>query len=342
MRKGLKRFILIIISILLFVSYLVAAFIFDLPLLVGWEVSYSSPIWSQDGSRIYYIKNIFYWKVTFSSMLGGAIGGSGEYTTKIKSYIMSMRPNGWEKKVIAKFISKTGTDVGIVYEVEKLWLIPNGKEEIVFFLHDHGRNQYDGYIYKINRDGTNLVKLLELGKVIEVPKLFISPDGTKIAYTKERRGGIGGAEDIIGSVFSSWLMDVDGQNNYMICGEESEVEGWTTNGYLIIGAYADSTGNSKLRRYSSKAKNVVYPDDVLDRTLIYDLTSKKFIKNLPNYFSNKETQKELKNSGFVKYDTSISPDGKKQLFYNDHINTISIKDTDGKNEITLLRWWNIR
>lgn len=339
MRKGPKRFILIVASIFLFVSYLVVAFIFDLPLLVGWETSYASPIWSQDGSRVYYIKNIFHWKVNFSSMLGSAIGGGDSTaTTKIKSYIMSMKPNGVSKKVITKFISKTGADVEHIYEVEKLWAIPNRKEEIVFFLYDHGKKQYEGEIYKINTNGTNLVKLADLVRVIEVPKLFISPDGTKIAYSKERYGDSIKNKDIIGSVFSSWLIDADGKNNHMICGEESEVIGWTTNSYLIIGAYADSAGNPKLRRYSSKAKNIVYPDDVLDRTLIYDPTSKKFVKNISNYFSHRDTQEELKKSGFVKYDISISPDGKKQLVHNYNMKTISIKDVESKNETTLLRW----
>lgn len=323
-KKIIKIIKTIFISIFLLVVALILLFLFG----YRTEVSYASPVWSKDGSRIYYVKNVEYWKTTLLSMVAAGVGGNGgKYTFKQKSYIMSIRPDGSNKKVITKFITKKNdisdniTNEYPAYIVN-LKLLPKS-DEIVFFI--KAMTGYKDWIYKVRTDGTNLVKLLDLGEVTKPSELFVSPDGTKIAYTKERYH----PEDSIGSVFSSWLIDADGKNNHMICREESNVKGWTTDGKLIISAYADSEGNAKLE-YDNKANRIVYPNDVTYRILIYDPTSKKFIKNLPG-FSFEEKKEELKNLGFIKYDPTTSPDGNKRLLSWDD-GSIGIIDIDGKNE----------
>ena len=259
-----KKTILVVLSLVLIPSFTEAG------LFAGPDISYSFPVWSKDGSRIFYIKKVDHFKSTFLNFSSGP----GEYIAKQECYIMSMRPDGSDKKVIIKFITEEENHLPDIYN---LLILPDGKQLIFFLLGKH--EKLERCICKVNIDGTNLVKLLDFGEITRIPDLFVSPDGTKIAYTKERYGDEN--KDIIGSVFSSWLMDADGQNNYMVCGEASEVKGWTTNGYLIISTYADSEGDAKLK-YGNKA-HTTYPEDVMDRTLIYDPTSKKLIKNIPHY-----------------------------------------------------------
>lgn len=289
-------------------------------LFAGPDVRYSSPIWSKDGSRIYYIKMVVHWETVFLNL--GDL--SPERTTKLECYIMSMLPDGSGKKVVTKFITKQG----YLEDIYNLVISPDDNE-LVFFLWNLEKGGKETGIYKINVDGKNLKELVSLVGVTNAPRLFISPDGTKIAYSRDRYV-VPPDVDTIGDVFSSWLMDADGKNNHMICGEESRVEGWTTNGYLMISAYADSEGNAKLK-HDNKGDDIVYSINVTDRTLIYDPASKKFIKNLPNYFS----EERIKSLGFTEYDSSISPDGQKKLFSYDV--SIRIIGIDGKNEKILLK-----
>ncbi|MFH1778793.1 MAG: hypothetical protein ABH847_02010 [Candidatus Omnitrophota bacterium] len=305
----------------------IAAFILIKNFLYYTEVGYSYPIWSKDGKRIYYIKNIDYYRFA----QGGFFFEYRIYKTK--SYVMSMKPNCSGKRIIVKFSRQNLPRTSI----HNLAILPNNKE-LTFCVWAPGVKYIgptnENGLYRINTNGTNLIKLMSFGDITQAPKLFVSPDGTKIAYTKERYGDGFKNRDIIGSVFSSWLMDSDGRNNHMICGEESEVKGWTTNGYLIISAYADLEGNAKLE-YDNKANHIVYPNDVTYRTLIYDPATKKFAKNILDYFSSKRTQEEIKNLGFIKYNDSISPDGKKKIFWKGE--NLGVMDIDGKNKKILLK-----
>lgn len=304
----------------------IAAFIIIYNLLYFTEVEYSYPIWSKDGKRIYYVKNVDYYRFAQGAFFF-------EYRIyKNKSYLMSMNPDGSWKKVMAKFITQNLPQTSI----RNLAISPNSKELIFCFwapgIKYIGPTNENG-LYRIDTNGTNLIRLMPFGGITQAPKPLISPDGTKIAYAKERynRSGIVW-KDIIGSVFSSWLMDSDGQNNHMICGEESEVEGWTTDGYLIVTAYSDSEGNAKLE-YDNKANRIMYPNDVRYRTLVYDPVSQKFIKNIPNYFSSKEAQQELKKLGLIKYDASIPPHRKEKLFFSS--SGIYATDINDKSKILL-------
>jgi hypothetical protein len=246
-----------------------------------------------------------------------------------------MNRYGWNKKVIAKFITRPG-GWRKPAQVLVLGAIPN-RNEIVFFV-----RAWEGgetWIYKVNVDGTNLIKLIDLGKTTEIPELFVSSDGTRIAYTKERCGNsLGENMDIIGSVHSSWLMDSDGKNNQMICGEESGVVGWTTNGKLVISAYADAEGKARLE-YGRDGNDIKYPDDIKDRILVYDQTLNKFVENIPTHLTRKMRMEEgLKSFGIAMRDTSISPDGKMQIIYEDYNKMIKVKNLADKSELILLRW----
>lgn len=308
-----KIAIIFLVVIVLFVSAKIAFYhLFG----GGTNITYESPVWSKDGSRIYFIKKIEHWSPSISfTMSPGSLN-------ELECYIMSMRADGKDKRVIIKYISKRSTEYirNLNLHVFKalypssaynLIILPNNNELIFFLWHPEGEKK-ESAIYKVNVDGTNLVKLTELGEVNSVPRLFISPRGIKVSYTKT----IWGTEDNHrGAISSSWLLDINGKDNYMVCGEESEVEGWTKNNYLIISTFADSEGNAKIK-YGYKDRPV-YTEDVIDRTLIYDPMSKMYIKNIPNYYSSKKTQKELISSGFIFYDTrdtGISPDGKKKIF----------------------------
>lgn len=305
----LKKVALIILSAILFSPTANA----DGVGFFGWtDIYYESPVWSRDGSRIYFIKNVEHSGPSF------ALAGSSEVVRKLECYIMSMRPDGSDKKVITKFISKK-------YSLEYIHnlVILSGDNQLAFFLSVwHGKE--NGGIYKINIDGTNLVKLAGFGDVTKIPSLFVSLDEAKIAYTKERYKG--GAK--YRSYFSSWVVDVVEQSNYMICGEDSRIIGWTNDGKLVISALTDLEGNVK-PEYDSEGNEISYGDNVRRHILVYDFLSKKFEVKTSRSFD-----EILKNLGIQEKDASISPDGKKKIFF---IKDLIIMDIDGKNEKILLK-----
>lgn len=333
MRKG-RKVIIIATSIVLFIGYLVLALIFDLPIFMNWRSYCSSPVWSQDGKGIFYIKDTVYWELTPGSMFTIAMGGSGR-TAKEVCCIISTNQYGWDKKIIVKFITKPGGWEKPA-QVLALGAIPN-RNEIAFFV--RAGEGDETWIYKVNANGANLIKLIGLGKTANIPELFVSSDGAKIAYIKERySNGVDENLDISGSVFSSWLMDSNGENSHMICDEDSGVVGWTANGKLVISAYADSEGKARIE-YGRHGNNIKYPDDVKNRILVYDQTLNKFIENIPTYLNRRMRMEEgLKSLGITICDTSISPDRKKQIFYDDLNRRIIVKDLVDKSETILLRW----
>src|SRR3989338_8164993 len=79
----------------------IVAFILIRYLLYYTEVEYSYPVWSKDGIKIYYIKNVDYYRFAQGAFFF-------EYRIyKNKSYVMSMNSDGSWKKVLAKFIGYT-------------------------------------------------------------------------------------------------------------------------------------------------------------------------------------------------------------------------------------------
>ena len=279
---------------------------------------YLSPTEKKKGGVFFFIKKkIFSWKITPDSIMTGPLRGDPTVSNERKSYIMSMRPDGSDKEVIMKFITKSPSflivgNLNILYESKQLILLTYSDAGQVWS------------VYRVNIDGSNLVKLLDIGRVNQFPELFISPDETRLAYTGKRDG----AEDWP----SSWLINLDGQGNHMICGEESNVIGWTKDGKLVIGALADAEGNVK-PKYKN-GKGILYGDNIRRRILIYDFLSKKFDVKNPSSFV--ESHEILKSLGVQERNTGISPDGKKKLFSQDGV-SIGIRDIDGKNERILLK-----
>ena len=285
----------------------IVAFILIKSFLYYTEVEYSYPVWSKDGKRIYCVKNINYYRFA----QGGFFFEYRIY--KNRSYVMSMNSDGSWKKVLAKFVGQEGS----LKYVENLAILPDGKELIFYLL---SNEHEESGIYKINIDVRNLVKVANflVGGGLSTD-FYLSPDGKNIAYTKceFRRGGLSG------QWYSSWLVGIGGQDNYMICGEESKVEGWTKDGKIIIDAYVDIEGNPK-PRFDNKGQ---YEGDLKSRYLIYDPLSMKLIKEVPQEFK--------KINIMLKKDTTISPDGKKKIFWEEK--NLGVMDMDGENKKILLK-----
>lgn len=305
-----------------------SADISDFPIFGRDEIRYSCPVWSRDGSRIFYVKDVVHWKTSFSSILTSFItGGSGRVITKSASYIMSMKPDGSNKKVITKFIVIRYENENISGNspayVRDLRMLPNN-DEIIFFI--RAASGYKGWIYKVNVNGTNLVKLLDIGNTTTAPNLFISPDGRNLAYTKERY-------DIFPWYNSSWLVDNDGKNNCMIAGEASHVIGWTLDGKLVISALADLEGNIK-PEYSASGNKISYDENVREQILVYDLKFKEISRRIPKNIN--EAEIILKSLNIIKQDDTVYFDGSKKLFSLDD-RSIGIGSINRENLKVLLK-----
>lgn len=297
-------------SFFLLIVALVLLFIF----VYRTEINYASPVWSKDGDKIYYVK-----KVTYSKLKLSPLELLIWDTFKTKSYIMSMRPDSSGKRVIFKFIRHIDKSPHTLSSIGNLAILPDNQHFIFIIWAD----EEDSGIYKVNTNGKNLLKLINLGTLTKPTELFISPDGTKIAYTKERYR----SEDWSYSLFSSWVIDIDGKNNHMVCGEESHVIGWTKDGKLVISALTDLEGNVKPEY--EKGERISYDENVRFRILVYDFLSKRFDVKTSHSFD--EFDEALKNLGVTKKDPSISPDGKKCIFYIGS-RDIGVKEIDEKNE----------
>ena len=99
--------------------------------------------------------------------------------------------------------------------------------------------------------------------------------------------------------------------------------GWTKDGKIIIDAYVDIEGNPK-PRFDNKGQ---YEGDLKSRYLIYDPLSMKLIKEVPQEFK--------KINIMLKKDTTISPDGKKKIFWEEK--NLGVMDMDGENKKILLK-----
>lgn len=289
----LKKIALIILSLALFPSFAEAR---DVGFFGVTDIYYESPIWSKDGSRIFYIKTVERVKPTWALS-----GWPNEYTAKLECYIMSMRQDGSDKKVITKFITKEGS----LKYVHNLTVSPD--EKVLIFYISAGE---ESGIYKININGAGLEKIVNFEVFVQGTPFFLSPDGKKIAYIKGRWA----LDGCWGSHESCWVVDLNGQNNHMIYGEESLVKGWTIDGKIII---------SPLGGY---------------HLVVYDTELQKVIKEIsysPYSGRPDDYPSSLRMLNIVREKTDVSPDGKKEIFGGTE--EIGIMDIDGKNKKILLK-----
>ncbi len=282
----LKRIALIILSLALFPSLAEARHVGVFGLT---DVYYESPIWSKDGSRIYFIKTVEHVRPTWAFS-----GWPNEYTAKLECYVMSMRPDGSNKKVIAKFITKHGS----LKYIHDLVISPDGK--MLFFYMLSSSKEISG-IYKIKVDKANLEKVVNFEFYGQLTPFFLSPDGKRIAYTKYQ-------SDKSDSTRSCWVVDLNGQNNHMIYGEDSYVKGWIADGKIVVSKYGGHSYD------------------------IYDPLLNSVVKKVNTLGLD---DKELAKSLNIIKKTYISSDGKKEIFGGTE--ELGVMDIDGKNKKILLK-----
>lgn len=289
----LKKVVLIVLSAILFSPTANA----DGVGFFGWtDIYYESPIWSKDGTRIYFIKNVEHRGPSF------ALAGSPEKVKKLESYIMSMRPDGSDKKVITKFIT---TKEGFLTRIDNLIVSPDD-QQLIFFSSTYLRDikQIESGIYRINTNGSSLTSIINFENFIQVPSFFLSPNGKKIAYTK-------GKWEKGDSVRSSWLIDLNGQNNRMIYEEDSYVKGWTVDGEVVLSKYREDSYD------------------------IYDPILNSIVKKVKTRGLIGEEFEALMKSLNIIERTYVSPDGKKEIFWERE--NLGVMDIDGKNKKILLK-----
>ncbi len=217
----LKKAILIVLSFTLSPSFANA----DGIGFFGWtNIYYDSPIWSTDGSKIYFIKNVEHSGPSF------AFAGPSITVRKYECYIMSMRPDGSGKRTITKFITKKGS----LKYMRNLAILPDEQALIFYMLSSNEERGEESGIYKITIKDRKIVNLVIEDQEFSCCDFYVSPDGKKIAYVRnydKKNPNI--------SHPLAWLIDIDGKNDYLICKEESYVAGWTVDDKVIISKYGE-------------------------------------------------------------------------------------------------------
>lgn len=275
----------------------IAAFIIIYNLLYFTEVEYLYPIWSKDGKRIYYVKNIDYYRFAQGAFFF-------EYRIyKNKSYVMSMNSDGSWKKVLAKFVGYTEKFPRHL-SLSDLTIAPDGKI-LLFCLSSDEREKG---IYSIGTKGGRFKSLITYEKYnpYDIRNFFVSPDSKKIIYTSERHIS---STSGIDRFYSAWLVNIDGTDNHMICEEDSHAAGWTIDNKAIISKFNDLS--------------------------VYDPLSSSIIKQTKTHgFSGEEFEASMKSINVIEK-TYISPDSKKKIFQEEK--SFGVMDMDGKNKKVLLK-----
>lgn len=292
-KKAMKfiRFILIVIVIA------VSVFIWNV--FNYTEVDYSSPVWSPDGKKIYYLKNITYNKNDLAPFFR-------LYVHETKSYVMSMNPDGSWKKAIVKYEGVFDKKPYLT-TLYNLAITPDGRD-LLFYRANDLREGGAG-IYRVNIKDKKIVKLVADDEEFHCYNFYISPDGRTIAYTRNYNN-----KDPNIDHRTVWLIDFDGRNDHMICNEDSYVLGWTVGGDIIIRIFDESKENWQLWEYNVSSKN--------------------FVKKVPSGFYSSEVEVAMKSLNAIKK-TNISPDGKKEIFY--FKNYTGTRGINGKHQRYLLK-----
>lgn len=173
------------------------------------EVKYSSPVWSPDGKKIYFLKNVDYNKNGIADL----DPFFNYYIYKTKSYVMSMNSDGSWKKVLVKYEGVFNRKP-YISTLDDLSITPDGKE-LLFYRSTDPREGASG-IYIVNVNVKGLKRLIGEDENYVCYKPFISPDGKKITYTRSYS-----RQDPNISHPSAWLIDIDGKNDRMICEEKA-------------------------------------------------------------------------------------------------------------------------
>lgn len=214
-QKKKDRLTLVIIGVVA----VAAIYFFNKP----YEIIYSHPVWSKDGKKIYFAKEVSYEKRFYLfSMFGAPID-------RRDCYVMSMNADGSWKKILTGFKGDR-YEFSYMYALRDLKITPDGKK-LVFNVHSYGKAAYminKFEIYAVGINGKNLRKLVSCEGRIGIIDFFISPDGKKIAHTRE-----------IDENKTVWLINHDGSNDHIICEEDSHAAGWTIDGKAIISKFDD-------------------------------------------------------------------------------------------------------
>jgi len=263
-----------------------------------YEITYSYPVWSKDGKKIYFTKEVSYEKRFYLfSMFGAPID-------KRDCYVMSMNADGSWKKVLASFKGDRD-EFSYMCEFRGLKITPDGKE-LVFEVDSYGKAAYmirKSEIYAVGVNGKNLRKAVSSEGRIGIIDFSISPDGKKIVYTKEDN------IDGVNKPRTVWLIDYDGGNDHMICGENSHAAGWTIDGKAIISKF--------------------------DELSMYDPLSGNVIREVKTYgYSGTEFDASMKSLNAIEK-TNISPDGKKEVWEGDK--GIVVKNLKTKKERLIIK-----
>ena len=283
-QKMKRRLIIFSISIII----LVVIYIINKP----YGILYSYPVWSKDGNKIYFTKEVKYVKYRLNPLdeLSPSDSPSPSIDRSV-CYIMSMNADGSWKKVVISF--KGGRqNFPYLYDFRGMKITPDGKN-LVFEMNNAGGtfvNIYQFAIYVIEVNGKNLKKIVFPENGIEIIDFYISPDSKKILYS--RKSKINNAERF-GSV---WLVNIDGSNDHMICEEDSYAEGWTAEGNIIISWHDQMKKEWQLWLYNLSLQSV----------------SKKV------NFRWGDHENTAKTLGLITMESQILPDGKKELLWKDH------------------------
>ena len=198
-------------------------------------------------------------------------------------------------------------------------------------------------IYAMNSDGTNIVRLTKHPAIDAYPAW--SPNGTKIAFTSNRRNG---------STHEIYIMDADGKapvrltkNNQPVPAYD-ESPSWSPDGRRIAFA-SNREGNSEIYVMDTNGKNIVQLTRTIDREATPSWSpdgskiayvSRDINADSDIYVMNADGGNPAnltRNPGAMNRDPSWSPDGRRIAFESWGVENhdIYVMDTDGKNVVQL-------
>ena len=200
-------------------------------------------------------------------------------------------------------------------------------------------------IYVMDVDGTGLVRLTKHPAIDSYPAW--SPDGTKIAFTSNRRNG---------STYEIYIMDADGKaplrltkNNQPVPAYD-ESPSWSPDGRRIAFA-SNREGNSEIYVMDTNGKNIVQLTRTIDRkaTLSWSPDGSKIAYVFRDRDINGDSDIYVMNANGANpvnltrnprarnRDPSWSPDGRRIAFESRRVGNhdIYVMDADGSNVVRL-------